>query len=125
MHATIDRLASREIVGFLKKKTQRQWNLRGDPGGWAEEKNARTQGRKDARTQGRKDARTQGRKDAKTQRLWIYRGDRLSQREIEVGLEGFLGGIDRRVGVDLEAGRAIEFQFLVACDSVRDAPSVT
>ena len=54
MHATIDRLASREIVGFLKKKTQRQWNLRGDPGGWAEEKNARTQGRKGAKTQRRK-----------------------------------------------------------------------
>ena len=49
MHATIGRLASKEIVGFLKKKTQRQWNLRGDPGGWEEEKNARTQGRKDAK----------------------------------------------------------------------------
>ncbi len=49
----------------------------------------------------------------------------LSQRQIDIGLEGFLGGIDGRVGVDFEAGRAIEFQFLVACDSVRDAPSVT
>ena len=53
------------------------------------------------------------------QRSW------LSQRQIEIGLEGFLGGIVGRVGVDFEAGRAIEFQFLVACDSVRDAPSVT
>jgi hypothetical protein len=35
---------------------------------------------------------------------------RLSQRQIEIGLEGFLGGIDRRVGVGFEAGRAIEFQ---------------
>ena len=49
----------------------------------------------------------------------------LSQRQIDIGLEGFLGGIVGRVGVDFEAGRAIEFQFLVACDSVRDAPSVT
>ena len=46
MHDTIDRLASKEIVGFLTKKTQRQWNLRRDPGGWEEEK---TQGRKDAK----------------------------------------------------------------------------
>ena len=126
MHDTIDRLASKEIVGFLTKKTQR------GSGPCAEilavGRKKKTQGRKDARAQGRKDARTQGRKVSRAQRrkgCGSTAEIRLSQREIEVGLEGFLGGIDRRVGVDFEAGRAIEFQFFVACDSVRDAPSVT
>ncbi len=68
----------------------------------------------------RKDARAQRRKGSGSPaETW------LSQRQIDIGLEGFLGGIVGRVGVDFEAGRAIEFQFLVACDSVRDAPSVT